>query len=191
VVVSDTRLQPGDPVVGNRCASDGLFVRARAGAESIRLDLGGLSLLGSGHGTGIRIIEGGKLGATIVGGDGSQRGEVVGFGTGFRARGQRSVRELRNVSFTANVRDGAVLRGASTDVVGVQAERNGGDGLHVGGREPRIDDVQTQQNGGSGLHVTSRGARVGTAASAGNSGAQMRINRQAVTAAGAAEESGR
>ena len=187
VMVSDTRLLPGDPVVGNRCATDGLIVRAKRGAESIRLDLNGLSILGSGHGTGVRVIDGGKLGATIVGGDGAQRAEIVGFGTGFRARGQRSVRELRNVSFTANARDGAVLRGAATDVVGVQAERNGGDGLHIGGRQPKIDNVETQQNGGSGLRVTSPGAHVGTAVSAGNSGEQMRINKHAVSA----EESSR
>jgi hypothetical protein len=179
VVVSDTRLQPGDPIVAGPCMTDGLIVRAPSGTDSIRLDLGGLAIRGSGRGTGIRVMSGGKLGATIVGGDGPGRGEVLGFGTGFRASGQRSVRELRGISFTANVRDGMTLRGDSVAVVDVQAERNGRDGLHVGGRSPRIEDVGAQQNGGTGLRVTAPGAAIGTAVTAGNRRAQMRTNERA------------
>lgn len=179
VVVSDTRLRPGDPVVSGRCLTDGLLVRARPGAESISLDLGGLSLLGSGRGTGIYVINGGKLGATVVGGDAGQRGEVAGFGTGFRARGQRSVRELRAVAFSGNARDGVVLRGASTNVVDVKAERNGGDGFRIGGRSPNLEGVEAQQNGGSGVRVTSPGARLGEVVADGNGRAQMRVNKNA------------
>jgi hypothetical protein len=179
VVVSDTTLQPTDPVVSGRCPADGLIVRAESGAKSIRLDLAGLSLLGSGHGTGIRVLDGGDEGATIVAGEGKTSAEVVGFGTGFRARGQRSVRELRGVAFTANARNGVTLRGANTDVVDVKAERNGGDGMRIGGRNPRIENVEAQQNGRFGLRVTSPGADVGAAVAAGNDRKQMQINKQA------------
>ena len=179
VVVSDTRLQPSDPVVAERCASNGLLVRAKPDAASIVLDLGGLTILGTGQGTGIYVIDGGTDGAVIVGGNGGPA-EVAGFGTGFRARGQRSVRELRNVSFTANVRDGVVLRGAGAEVLGVSAERNGRDGLRVGGRGTRLDGVSSQQNGGDGVRMTSPSVRLDDAVSAGNSGQQMHGNAHAV-----------
>jgi hypothetical protein len=176
VVVSDTRLQPSDPVVAERCPTNGLVLRARRGAETIRLDLAGLTLRGSGHGTGIRVLDGGAQGATIVGGEG-RRADVVGFGTGLRARGQRSVRELRDVSFTANARDGVTLRGADTDVVGVSAERNGRDGMRVGGRGTRLEGVDAQLNARYGLRVTSPGASVGAAVAAGNEKGQVRARR--------------
>jgi hypothetical protein len=179
VVVSSTRLQPGDPVVAGRCPADGLIVRAQPGADSIRLDLAGLSLLGSGHGTGIRVLDGGKQGASIIAGGENESAEVVGFGTGFRARGQRSVRELRDIGFTANARNGVNLRGAGTDIVGVTAERNGGDGMRIGGRSPRLENVEAQQNGRFGLRVTSSGANVGAVVAAGNERAQMQINKNA------------
>jgi hypothetical protein len=176
VVVSDTVLQASDPVVSQRCAGDGLLVRARPGAASLTLDLAGMTIVGMGRGTGIRVIDGGTAGATITGGA-TASAEVAGFGTGFRARGQRSVRELHNVSFTANARDGVVLRGAATDVLGVAAERNGRDGMRVGGRGPRLDGVEAQQNARYGLRVTARGAQLGDAVSAGNDKAQMRANK--------------
>jgi hypothetical protein len=177
VVVADTRLQASDPVVSERCSTDGLVVRAKPDAQSIVLDLAGLTILGTGQGTGIRVIDGGRDGAVIVGGDGAAA-EVAGFGTGFRARGQRSVRELRNVSFTANERDGVVLRGAGSEVLGVTAERNGRDGLRIGGRGTRLDGVSAQQNGGDGVRLTTPSAQVDDAVSAGNGGQQTRATRR-------------
>ena len=115
--------------------------------------------------------------SAIVGGNGGPA-EVSGFGTGFRARGQRSVRELRNVGFVANARDGAVLRGAGTEVSGVSAERNGRDGLRVGGREARLDGVSAQLNGGDGLRLTTPSVHLEDAASAGNGGRQTHATRR-------------
>ncbi len=54
-VVSDTRLRPEDPVVSGRCPLDGLAIRADALAESITLDLAGLSLVGTGAGIGLEV----------------------------------------------------------------------------------------------------------------------------------------
>lgn len=50
VVVSDTRLRPGDPVVEGACPADGLILRAAPAASSLTLDLGGLELRGRGAG---------------------------------------------------------------------------------------------------------------------------------------------
>jgi hypothetical protein len=178
LVVSDTRLLPSDPVVSERCSGDGLLVRARPDASSIKLDLAGLTILGSGHGTGVYVIDGGSDGASIHGGDGAAA-EIAGFGTGFRARGQRSVRELRNLSFVANERDGVVLRGAKTQIVGVKAERNGRDGMRIGGRGPRLDGVEAQQNARYGLRVTTPGLDLDKTVSAGNQRAHVRAGSRA------------
>ena len=67
-IVSDTRLRADDPVVVERCRTDGLIVRAPAGALTLRLDLGGRVLTGDGLGTGIRVLSGGSRGAVIIGG---------------------------------------------------------------------------------------------------------------------------
>ena len=163
VVVSDTRLQSGDPVVSDRCRSDGLVVRAAAGAGSITLDLAGHSLIGMGHGTGIRVFDGGSEGAVIIGGDGTAKAEVVGFGAGFKARGQRSVKTVRNVRFVGNERDGVMLRGAGSELVGVVAEGNGRDGVRAGGRNPRLEAVEVINNARHGLRVTSPNAEVSDA----------------------------
>src|SRR6185503_10156253 len=147
--------------------------RARPDAASITLDLAGLSIIGPGLGTGIRVVDGGSEGAMISGGSGGA-GEVVGFGTGFRARGQRSVRELRNVNFTGNARDGVVLRGAGTRVDTVTAERNGRDGLRVGGRDLQVQDSASQQNGGDGVKASGRGVRLENSVAGNNLGTQVR-----------------
>src|SRR5688572_18541302 len=72
-VVSDTVLRPGDPVVSGRCNQGGLVLRARSLAETIRLDLAGLSIVGSGVGDGISVVEGGSDGAVLVGGTSARR----------------------------------------------------------------------------------------------------------------------
>ena len=160
VVISDTRLSSDDPVVRDRCEGSGLYVRALDGARSIRLDLAGHSITGIGLGTGVYVIDGGSEGAVIVGTAATGNSEVAGFGTGFRARGQRSVKELRDIVFKANVRDGVSLRGAGTVLTGLRAERNGRDGIRLGGHGPRLTGARATGNGRYGIYVSGNGAHI-------------------------------
>jgi hypothetical protein len=187
VVVSDTTLLPTDPVVTERCSGDGLFVRARSGAESIRLDLAGQSIVGWGHGTGIHVLGGGTSGAVVVGGSRGVKGEVAGFGTGFRARGERSVRELRDIVFKANFRDGVNFRGAGTVISGVAAVANGRDGARVGGRSPRLSGVEATANHRYGVRISGRAAELDVRTSGNGAEAQRILGRGHVAAPPEAE----
>jgi hypothetical protein len=168
VVVSSTRLEADDPVVSQRCEGDGLVVSAPSGAASIRLDLGGLSLSGSGSGVGIRVVRGGEGGASLVG-DGQAGGPEVGargatvsgFHTGLRAHGRRSVHEVRGITFSANAGDGVRLHAVETIVSGVAAKANGAGGVQIRGHGARIDDVTATDNRRQGLRVTGRDVAVG------------------------------
>jgi hypothetical protein len=174
VVVSSVRLLPSDPVVTSRCSGDGLIVRAPAGAPSLFLDLGGQTLLGSGRGTGIRIVRGGDGGAIIIGGAEAQTGVVSAFRTGLRASDLDAVSELRSVLFSGNARDGVDMRALSATVSDVAAERNGRDGVRLGGRTPRIEDVDARANGRFGVHVTAREPDVQRARASENRSADFR-----------------
>ena len=85
IVVTDTRLQPDDPVVTEQCPADGVVVRVPAESRSVVIDLKGQEIRGSGVGIGIRILRGGSEGAKIVGGIGSVSGVASGFGDGIRS----------------------------------------------------------------------------------------------------------
>ena len=178
VVASDTRLRGDDPVVRERCPNDGLIVRAGSDAESIVLDMAGLSIAGLGSGVGIYVIDGGSAGAIIVGGTADRPGTVAGFGTGLRARGQRSVAEISYLLLTGNDGDGLALRGAGTKLVGVVAERNGRDGLRLGGRGAELEGVEARGNGRYGLRVTGQGTS-GDASTSDNGAAPV-INPRAM-----------
>jgi hypothetical protein len=169
VVVVDTVLRADDPVATERCAGDGLVLRAAAGAGSIRLDLAGASIVGFGGGVGLRVLDGGSGGAVIVGGDG---GAVVGFRNGLRATRPGSVAEVRDLAIRGSSSDGLVLRGNGTKLVRVRADDSGRDGLHVGGSSVRLDDVAAERNGRYGLRTT--GNAVGNARTNDNaSGARL------------------
>jgi hypothetical protein len=154
VVVSDTKLLSDDPIVRNRCISDGLLVRAASDARSIRLDLAGFSIVGLGVGTGIQILDGGSEGAVILGGSEGKAATIAGFRTGLRGHGQRSVAEVRNLILTGNEADGMVLRGDGTRIVDVIAEANGRDGLRLGGRGPEIQNSHGVVNRRHDVRVT-------------------------------------
>jgi hypothetical protein len=154
VVVSDTKLLVDDPVVRNRCISDGLLVRAASDARSIRLDLSGFSIVGLGVGTGIRVLDGGSEGAVILGGPEGRAATIAGFRTGLRGHGQRSVAEVRNLVLKGNEADGMVLRGDGTRIVDVIAEANGRDGLRLGGRGPEIQNSHGVVNRRHDVRVT-------------------------------------
>ena len=96
-IVSDTRLRADDTVVVERCRTDGLIVRAPAGALTLRLDLGGRVLTGDGLGTGIRVLSGGSRGAVIIGGDVGNPGSVAGFRVGLRTLNGRVLAEVQKI----------------------------------------------------------------------------------------------
>jgi hypothetical protein len=175
-VVSSTRLEPGDPVVQERCSSDGLRIRA-AGNEPLVLDLAGLTILGRGRGVGIRVISGAAGGVSILGAGEGGHGGVVGFGQGLSARGQRTLRQVRNVAFEGNTRDGVALRGAGTELRGIVSRRNGRDGVRVGGRSPKLSGVEAIDNGRYGLRVTGKSASIGAATSGNLEGSTRMLGR--------------
>jgi hypothetical protein len=154
-VVSDTVLRPGDPIVSGRCLSGGLVVRARGLAETIRLDLAGLSIVGSGVGDGISVVGGGSDGAVLVGGTSARRGEIVGFGTGVNVRLARAARRIEFLELEGQRHEGLLLRSAGTFVTGVTALRNGGDGVRVSGNGGRLLGIEAFENHGAGVRVAS------------------------------------
>ncbi|TFH22562.1 MAG: hypothetical protein E4H03_08140 [Myxococcales bacterium] len=158
IVVSDTTLRPDDPVSLVRCDHDGLVLRAPRGAESIALDLSGLSIVGSGQGSGIRIVEGGEQGAIIIGGVPGRPAEIAGFRNGVRATGSRPLAEIRDLTIKGSSRDGLVLRGAPARLARVTSDSNGGDGLRIGGRQRMLEDVEASGNRRYGVRGNVRGA---------------------------------
>ncbi len=160
IVVSDTTLRIDDPIVLKRCESNGLLVRASSEAKSIHLDLAGLSLQGSGAGTGIRVLRGGSQGAVIVGGPSVGAGQVVGFRTGISARGTSALAELRNVRVESNSRIGVAVESHSAILVGVVALSNGGDGAHIGGRNIDARGLESYSNKGAGIALSGSGHSV-------------------------------
>lgn len=115
-VVSSTRLQPDDPVVTNRCPHNGLQLRAAGNLDSLVLELAGLSLIGSGSGTGILILDGGKQGAVIIGGNPSEPGHVSGFRRAIHALGRTGLKEIYNLVMSANGGDHTAASTDSTEV---------------------------------------------------------------------------
>jgi len=170
VVVSDTRLRVEDPVVTSRCSGDGLILRAASDATSLRLDLGGQTLMGEGRGVGVRVLRGGTRGAVIVGGADAETAVIANFGTGLRASNPRMLAELRGVRLSGNARDGAYVRthrGVVTDVV---AEHNGRDGLRLGGRALQVQRVEASRNARYGVVAAGRDADIDARAQANGRG---------------------
>jgi hypothetical protein len=160
MVVSDTTLRADDPVVRERCPADGLLVRAPASATGLHLSLGGHSIVGSGKGTGIRVVAGGREGVVIAGGSTDGHGIVAGFATGLRATGRRSLAQVSGIEFSANKRDGVALWGRNVVLVDVIADGNGRDGVHMGGRDPQLREVSAERNGRYGVRVSGTGAEL-------------------------------
>jgi len=160
-VVADTHLEAQDPVVRERCGGDGLFIRAPKGAATITLDLGGLSLIGSGIGTGIRVISGGSEGAVIIGGRPGDVAEIVGFGTGVDAHGSHRLKELRGLIVKGNKRDGVNVYGSPGALIqNVTSTKNGRDGLRIRSRGARVRSVEASDNAKAGIRVSGETATV-------------------------------
>jgi hypothetical protein len=153
-VITDTILSPTDPVVTETCADDGLTVHAAHDADSITLHLAGLSLTGSGNGTGIRVSRGGRLGAVIVGGDDDDtRAEVAGFRTGIRAGGRNALSEVRSIDVHDNAADGLSIHAGGARIEDVRSERNGRDGISLSGHGNAVAGVTSSNNARDGLDV--------------------------------------
>jgi len=160
IVVSDTTLQAGDPVVSHRCPLDGLIVRASRLADSVTLSLGGHSLVGSSYGYGVRVDSGGNDGALIVGGDADAFGEIVGFATGIAAGRSAAVRRIERVRVKGNRHHGVELRTTGTLLIDVSASQNGGDGIRMLGNGGRLIGVRAERNAGNGIRVRSNGTSI-------------------------------
>lgn len=167
IVVSDTILSATDPVVSQACAGDGLLIAAPQEAIGLVLDLAGLSLVGTGDGSGLRVLRGGAEGAVIVGGEGDVRATIARFRTGVAGVGTNAIKEIRNVDLVANSRDGMHVRSSGMLADSIGARRNGRDGLRVSGHASTLTDVDAEDNLGSGLRVGGTAATI-RARSAGN-----------------------
>lgn len=182
VVVSDTELLSGDPIVSEACLADGLVVRARDGAESIHLNLNGLTVQGSGFGIGIRVIDGGSRGAVISGGSSGAFGTITGFRVGISARGRKLLASLSAVAVSDNRSDGAAIAGQGVNVVDLAATNNGRDGLRLGGRRSRATNVRTVANAAYGIRVTGRGNHVESTSVRDVAGASVMTGRDQTSA---------
>ncbi len=160
-VVSDARLARTDPVVTQRCLQDGLTIRAAGQVESLTLDLAGLPLTGSGVGVGIRVINGGSLGAILIGGKDGAPGQVAGFRVGVSARGARGLRAAENLLVLGNETDGLRISGRGTALGGVVADDNGRSGVRAHGRDHNLEGVSATGNQRYDLRVSGNGHFVG------------------------------
>lgn len=155
-VVTNTVLQPTDPVTLNRCKVDGLRLRAPRNARTISLNIAGLSIVGTGMGVGIRVIDGGEDGALIIGGETDSAGEVANFRNGVRATGKSSLAGIRDLVIKGCVADGAVIRAGTSELVRVVVVENGRNGLRIAGENLTMETVNASDNKGYGARVTGR-----------------------------------
>ena len=138
-------------------------------AETLTLDLGGMTLVGSGYGIGLRIERGGSDGALVVGGAGPQRAEIVGFRTGIVSTSPQALSRIEGIAVRGSRIDGLRLRTSGALLVNIDAKDNGGDGLRLYGRGGRLIGVEAIANRGDGLRLLTRGTIV-EATTAGNGG---------------------
>jgi hypothetical protein len=150
------------------CSGDGLTLFAPKEADSLTLNLGGQSIVGHGHGAGIRVARGGRLGAVIVGGDeGDARAEIANFGTGIRASGRDVLREVRSIDIHDNTADGLSIHASGVKLDDVRSEDNGRNGVALSGHGNEVSEVAAHGNVRDGLKVRGSAATV-TAETSGN-----------------------
>jgi hypothetical protein len=159
-VVSDTRLRPEDPVVTDRCPLDGLAIRAGALAESITLDLAGLSLRGTGAGVGLSVEYGGADGARIVGAPVGGRATISTFDVGVSTAAGDSIAAVSRLAVRDNRRSGLRLVVSGTVLDDVVASGNGDDGMRIRGTGGRLVNVVSNDNAGHGLRLATDGTAV-------------------------------
>ncbi len=160
VVVSSVRLDAADPIVQAPCPAAGLVVDVPSSVALPTLDLGGLTLAGSGRGIGIDVLSGGRAGLALVG-----PGTVRGFDHGVAAR-EGTLAQASSVRADGNARDGFRLAGRGYHLVACSAEHNGRDGFVLQGQDYRLDDCTAVANGRDGFAVRGRPAAPVDAANA-------------------------
>lgn len=156
-VVSSTRLVRTDPVVSQRCRGDGLIVRASGNVESLILDLAGLPLTGQGSGVGIRVLDGGAVGAILIGGKDDRPGQVAGFRIGISARGSRAIRAAENLVVVGNESDGVQVSGRGVALSTIVSDDNGRNGIRAHGRDHSLEGVSAAGNRRYDLRVSGNG----------------------------------
>jgi hypothetical protein len=165
-VVSDATVSPGDPITGAPCSGDGLVVSVPRGDDGVTITLNGVSIVGTGRGIGIRVVDGGSVGSSIVGsGPESELAEISHFRTGIRASGSHDLAEVSGVHLHHNTGDGLHVASAGVRVENVVSEHNGRDGVSVYGRGVAVNGVIAESNADDGVNVRGHGANVSAEAS--------------------------
>jgi hypothetical protein len=157
IVVSDMRLQPADPILRAPCVGDGLLVRPPLDGSALVIDLNGQEIVGTGVGSGIRVLPGGSGGVVIVGGVGGVQGTLTGFRDGIRALADGALSRVIDVTVRGSTGTGIRVRGEGIRLEGVRVEDNGRDGVRTSGRGVDLVDVETERNARRGVAHHARG----------------------------------
>ncbi|HSP95946.1 MAG TPA: right-handed parallel beta-helix repeat-containing protein [Candidatus Dormibacteraeota bacterium] len=149
-VVASTVLG-NDPVIGATCPYDGLLIRAAGEGASLELDLAGHTLRGKGRGVGLRVLDGGPGGASIVSRGGP--GALEGFDDGIVARGRDGVALVQDLAIRGSRRDGLRVTGRDFAVRRVTIAGAHRDGFALGGTGFEISDTRAEDCGRFGYLV--------------------------------------
>lgn len=131
-----------DPVTRATCPYDGLLVRAAAAGASLELDLAGHTLRGNGRGAGLRVLDGGPGGASIV----SRAGPATleGFDDGIVARGRDGIALVQDLAIRGSGRDGLRVTGRDFVVRRVTVAGARRDGFALGGTGFEISETRAE-----------------------------------------------
>lgn len=157
-VASDLILT-NDPVTTRQCPGDALIVRVPPARDEVLIDLNGKTLRGSGRGTGIWVMSGGRDGARIV--STGAPATIEGFRDGIIGRTKGTVSLIDNVALLGHARDGARVFGDRLQIRGSQARGCGRDGFSVRGKMWVIKDTRAVGNRRDGFNVTGTAGSLG------------------------------
>jgi hypothetical protein len=131
IVVSNLTLGD-DPIVTATCPSDGLLIDARNATSGLVIDLRGLTLRGSGRGSGLWVLDGGPGGARVTSSHGIAT--IEGFQDGVIARGNNGLGVLEQVRVSRVKRDGVRVQGEGYTIRTIEVVDAGRDGFALSGR---------------------------------------------------------
>jgi hypothetical protein len=140
-----------DPVTRARCRYHGLVVGAGHTAEQVEIDLNGRHLRGSGKGSGVWVMSGGKNGVRIV--SYSAPAVIEGFRDGIIGRTRGTISVIDNVIASDNVRDGIQVFSDDVQIRGSEARASGRDGISVRGKRWLLKDVRAVDSGRFGINA--------------------------------------
>lgn len=149
-VVSSTVLGD-DPVVRSTCRFDGLLLRATDDRTSLVLDLAGHTLRGKGRGIGLRVVNGGPGGASII--SRGAPGTLDGFDDGIVARGRDGIALIQDVAIRGSQRDGMRVTGRDFVVRRVSIAGARRDGFALAGSGFEISETHAEDCGRFGYFV--------------------------------------